>query len=233
MNSSLILRGRQPIVIALAACAMIGCSTTPPTIDVSSEAKATFDGLYPVKNSRMDEAWALPDMDLSQYSKIMLVGAGIEYRPGGESGRAYYARSSTHFAVSEEQKSRFRQVLLEAFFEELGKSERFEVVSEAGPDVLMVKGTVLDVVSYVPPDQPGQSDIYLSKVGEATLVLEIRDSITEAIFARSVDRRAAESRSMNFTNSNRVTNRAEVRRVALYWAQILRGALEEQMGAAG
>ena len=162
----------------------------------------------------------------------MIAGAGIEYRPGGESGRLFYSRSSGgHFEVTEEQKERLRRYMAEAFLEELEKSERFTIVDERGPDVLLVKGGLIDVVSYVPQEPIGNTDIYLSQVGEATLVLEIRDSVTDAIFARAVDRRAAES-AIGFTRSNRVTNRAEVRRVAKYWARRLREVLEGQMAPA-
>ena len=58
----------------------------------------------------------------------------------------------------------------------------------------------------------GRSNIYLSSVGEATLVIEIRDSESNAVLARIVDRRAAD---MNQTGgamqqSNSVTNWSEV-----------------------
>lgn len=216
--------------VALLVAIIAGCSTAPPTIDTSPDAEVTFDGLHEVQNSRADKAWARPGVDLSQYSKIMIAGAGIEYRPGGESGRSFYSRSSGgHFEVTEEQKQRLRRYMAEAFLEELGKSERFTIVDERGSDVLLINGALLDVVSYVPEEPIGNSEIYLSRVGEATLVLEIRDSVTDAIFARAVDRRAAESGAMEFTRSNRVTNRAEVRRVAKYWARRLREILEGQM----
>lgn len=215
--------------VALLVAIIAGCSTAPPTIDTSPGAEVTFDGLHEVQNSRADKAWARPGVDLSQYSKIMIAGAGVEYRPGGESGRSFYSRSSGgHFEVTEDQKERFRTVMTEAFLDELGKSERFAIVDERGPDVLLIKGALLDVVSYVPDEPVGRTSIYLSQVGEATLVLEIRDSVTDAILARAVDRRAAEN-AMGFTESNRVTNRAEVRRVAKYWARRLREVLEGQM----
>ena len=214
-----------PIVISLFA---VGCATAPPSIDTSPTAEVTFDGLHEVLNSRADKAWARPDVDFSGYSKIMLQGAGVEYRPGGEAGRTYAARSrGGPYEVTEEQKARFEEAMREVFAEELQRSERFELVNEAGPDVLLVRGALLDVVSYVPPDNiPGRVDVYLSSVGEATLVIEIRDSITEAILARAIDRDAADDMSGSFMESNRVTNRAEVRRLARRWATSLREGLE-------
>jgi hypothetical protein len=205
-----------------------GCATQAPTVDTSAGAEMTFDGLFPVENSRADAAWARPDVDLSPYSKIMLQGVGVEYRPGGETGRSMSSRSNaSHFEVTEEQKDRFEALMREVFLEELGRSEHFTIVTEPGPDVLLVRGGLLDVVSFVPPDTVGRSDIYLSRVGEATLVLELRDSITEAILARAVDRRAAEQSGGFMSSSNRVTNAAEIRRLARTWARMLRERLDE------
>ena len=215
-------------VACVATAAIAGCTASAPTVDTSAEDSMTFDGLYPVRNSRADAAWARPDVDLTQYSKIMLEGVEAEYRPGGESGRSYLARTTkSHYEVTEEQKAGFEATMREAFVEELARSERFTIVNEPGPDVLLIRGGLLDVVSYVPPDPIGtRSDIYLSRVGEATLVIELRDSITETILARAVDRRAAE-RVVGMTQSNRVQNRAEVRRLAKTWARMLREQLDE------
>jgi len=217
---------RQISLIAAAILLATGCAVSNPTIDTSAEADMTFDGLYPVKGGTADAAWARPGADISQYSKIMLQGVGIEYRPGGESGRLYHARSTAdHFEITDKQKARFVEVMRDTFLDELGRSEHFTIVDKPGPDVLLIRGALLDVVSYVPPESVGRNEIFLSSVGEATLVLEIRDSVSEAIIARAVDRRAAEG-SMTMTRSNRVNNASEVRRMARTWARLLRERLD-------
>jgi hypothetical protein len=93
---------------------------------------------------------------------------------------------------------------------------------------LLIRGALLDVVSFAPPEESMgiRDSVYLSSVGEATLVIELRDSITEAILARAVDRRAAES-AFEFRESNRVNNTQEVRRLAGTWARLLRDQLDE------
>ena len=211
----------------VAALVISGCSTTPE-IDTSDSSQATFDGLYPVRGARADAAWARPDIDLTHFTKIMLHGVGVQYRPGGESGRSLSARNSGGpFEVTEAQKAAFEAIMREAFLEELARSERFTIVSEPGPDVLLIRGALLDVVSNVPTDPVGaRNRVFLSRVGEATLVLELRDSITETVLARSVDRRAAED-SLGMRESNRANNTAEVRRLARAWARKLREALDE------
>lgn len=223
---------RTPVILnrsLLMLCLMFGygCTASNPTIDVSPEAEITFDGLYPVKGSSADAAWARPDFDISQYSKIMLQGVGIEYRPGGATGKLYRPGSGDDFyEITERQKQGLKEIVREAFIKELGASQYFTLVDEAAPDVLLIRGGLLDVVSFVPPDQAGGTDIYLSRVGEATLVLEIRDSVTDAILARAVDRRAAEDAARGFRKSNRVVNSAQIRRMASAWARLLRERLD-------
>ena len=116
---------------------------------------------------------------------------------------------------------------MEVALEELAKSERFTFVDEVGPDVLIVRVALLDVVSFVPSQSGGRSEVFLSSVGEATLVLELRDSITDAILARAMDRRAAEDRSGLMSRSNSVTNTTEVRRLIRRWMSSLRERLDE------
>jgi hypothetical protein len=227
MNMDRLIARTLATGFAAVVLVLTGCAASTPTIDTSPEAEVTFDGLHEVKGGRADQAWARPGVDLSQYSKVMLQGAEIEYRPGGESGRSFSARSQGGpYEVTEDQKARLRAVVAEEFLEELSKSEHFTIVSEPGPDVLLVRGAILDVVSYVPPEPVGMVDIYLSRVGEATLVLELRDSITEAILARAVDRRAAEDMT-GMSESNRVRNTAEVRRMVGVWARLLRERLDQ------
>lgn len=190
----------------------------------------TFDGLQPIENSRATMAWARPDLDLNGYSKIMIRSAGVSFRPGGESGQSRQARQEGGpYEVTESQKAQVVEIITTAIRDELNTSKVFDIVDEPGPDVLLIEGAVLDIVSWVPPN-PARADIYLVAVGEATLVLEIRDSITNAILVRAVDRRAAERAGGEMFESNRVNNAAEMRRLARRWARLLRTRLEEFMG---
>jgi len=216
-------------VAALALVLLAGCSTGPATIDTSAE--ASFDGLYPVKGGRMDEAWARPDVDLSSYSKIMLEGAGVEFRPGGKTGKFYSDRmgNRTRYEISPGEMEAFKVAMGGAFVEELAKSELFTIVTETGPDVLLVTGKLLDVVSYIPPNNVGgRNTTLLTQVGEATLVLELRDSITGTILVRGVDRKAAENSGQGFTQTAiSVSTSSEFRRLARIWARLLRDGLDE------
>lgn len=218
------------IALSLLAGTVVSCASSAPELDTSANVEPTYDGLYPVKGGRMDGAWARPDFNVESYSKIMLQGVGVEYRPGGATRTNSLTMSNDDFyALTPEQKARFEQEMAKAFREELQKGEHFELVDEPGPDVLLIRGGLLDVVSYAPPDPLGNAEIYLSRVGEATLVLEVRDSLSGAILLRAVDRRAAEDSARGFSNSNRVSNTAEFRRLARTWGRILREGLDRFM----
>jgi hypothetical protein len=165
---------RSLVLVALAACLVnaIGCESTGRTLRLGTE--KSFDGLVEVENARVGAAWIRPDFDLSGYSKVRLQGAGIEFRPV----RANRNRGSTggEFPVSDATKERLRDIMRGEFQKELERSTRFELTEETGPDVLMVWGGLLDVVSFVPTNQGGRDRVYLRSIGEATLVIELRDS---------------------------------------------------------
>jgi len=219
------------VIVALAAIATVGCSSTP-TFQTGDDAEITHDGLTRMDRTIMDAVWARTDIDLTGINKIMFLGAGVEYRTnsGPYSGRAGTGsvRSSSNrseFQLDADTRALFEEEITGAFLEEFQTSELFKVVEEPGPDVLLIRAGLLDVVSRVPPDSVGRSRIFLDSVGEATLVLEVRDSVGLTILARAVDRRAMSNQSMAI-ESSRPRNRAEVRRLGRRWGQLLRDGLE-------
>ncbi len=213
---------------------MLGGCASQPTLNTSADAKMSYDGLYPIEGSRTDQAWARSDLDLSGYTKIMLQGAGIHYRPlkASAGSRTALRRGETEFPLSDDQKERLRKMLREEFLKELAKIERFTFVNQSGPDVLMIRGALLDVVSRVPPEQIGRVDIYLDSVGQATLVIELIDSESGTVLARAVDTRAADRGGVAI-ESNRVTNWADARRLVQRWAVLLRQRLNDVSGTLG
>jgi len=202
-------------MLLLAAC------TGTPTVDTGPNAEVTYDGLYRVRGTTLDDVWVKSGFDLTPYSKIMPVNGGIAYREVRDPGNTARARSSaTEFPISEANRQRLADTVSEEFRKEFEGLQSYELVSAPGPGVLTLKLSLIDVVSSVPPDTIGRTDVYLRSVGEATLVLELYDSESGEILARAVDRRAAESAYPR--QSNPVTNWAEVRRLASTWARILR-----------
>jgi hypothetical protein len=214
----------------MAAIAVVGCSSTPQ-FQTGPDAEVTHDGLTRIDRTVMDAVWARTDLDLSGITRVRFHNLGVEYRnvDGPYSGRAgtgsIRTRSnSSEFQLDQATRELFEEEIGAAFREELERSTVFTLTDEAGPDVLDVHIGLLDVVSRVPPESVGRSRVFIDRVGEATVVLEVRDSVGHAVLARAVDRRAAES--MTMFESTPPRNRAEVRRLGRRWGQIIRDGLE-------
>jgi hypothetical protein len=220
-----------------AIVAVSGCASTGPTFQQGPDAEVTYDGLTRLDNTVMDVVWARTDIDLTSFNKVMFERVAVDFRAvegGPLSGRAgrgsttASSRNRNEFRLDDATREQIVTELSTAAREEMARSEVFEIVDEPDYDVLLVRVALLDVVSRVPPEPVGRSSIWLDSVGEATLVLEIRDSMSNAIFARAVDRRAAGDRQGG-VSSNSVTNAAEVRRLGRRWASIAREGLDTLM----
>ena len=179
-----------------------------------------------VDNSRFRHAWADPEVDFSRYKKAMSGGARFEFRAVSKRAArtSLSRRNQREFWISDANREELIDLVSGVFREELSKAQGWEAADEAGPDVLILRGALLDIVSFVPSEMIGRSEIYLSSVGGATLVVEGIDSMSGEVVFRAVDPRAA------YTNrtirANTVTTWSEVRRWARRQATILRQGLE-------
>jgi hypothetical protein len=213
------------IFLAISVLVITGCSSAPPSIQEGPNAEVSYDGLHTVDNSIFKLAWADPEVDFSQYDKIMPGGAFLEFRSVKKKARSRATSSDTEFYIDENNRERLKEELTTIFREELAKSTRFTIVDTPGEDVLTIRGGLHDIVSFVPPEYIGRSEIYLSSVGQITLILEAVDSRSNEVIFRAVERRAAERQGAAM-RSNTVTNWAEVRRLIRRWATTLREGLD-------
>jgi hypothetical protein len=215
------------IVATAAALALGGCAAKEATIQTGPDAEVTFDGLNRVDNSAFQDGWADPDIDFSRYSKFMAGGAVFEFRAVKKTSRTTRTgSSSSEFWIDDAAKEKLKDLVSEVFQEELAKSERFTETDTPGSDVIIIRGALHDIVSRVPPQYIGRSDIYLTSVAEATLILEVVDSMSGEVIARAVERRAAERAGGQMMLANTVTTWAEVRRMARRWATKLREGMD-------
>jgi hypothetical protein len=224
----------KTMTFILSTLLLVACSSAPPTIEQGPDAEVTYDGLHKVDNARFAQAWADPDIDYSVYNKIMPGEAFFEFRAVKKSSKSSLqtTRSSENeYWIDDEDKQKLIDEVTAIFREELGKSTRFTITTEPGPDVLMIRGGLHDIVSNVPPELIGRGDIYLDSVGEATLILEGIDSMSGETIFRAMERRSAERPGGSgapgtMMVSNTVTTWAEVRRLARRWATALREGLD-------
>jgi len=217
----------KKLLITVAAIAISGCSSAPPTIQQGPDAEVTFDGLHVVDNSAFKQAWADPDIDFARYNKIMPGGAFFEYRAVKKtSANSRASMSDTEFWISDENRARLEEEVSNIFNVEMAKSTRFTITDEPGPDTIIIAGGLHDIMSRVPPERVGRSDVYLSDIGEATIILQVSDSMSGEVIARAVERRVAGGSGASAQRSSPALTWAEVRRLARNWATKLVNGLD-------
>ena len=162
-----------------------------PILATGLDAAVTEDGLHRVDPSIMAAAWVRPDLDLTRYTKILFMPTAVQFREVVD--RAYTARSiQTEFPVSDAMKARLRELWGERFYEDLAEVKSYEMSDEAGHDVLAVQGRLVDVISGVPPDVAASTITTVRWAWEVGIILELRDSISNEILARTISRRREE-----------------------------------------
>ena len=209
-------------VVLAAALAMAG-----------SAAAATGDQSLQTRNPALRIQWAGDQTRTPPFDKVLLAPVELEFRPvppmmgppGGLSTR-------TEFPVSDRDREDLSKTFAEIFRDELGHNKHFTLTDQPGPGVLLVKPSLRDIVSRVPPEEPiGRSRVYLDSVGDATLVVDLVDSESGTTLGSATDRRTAKPAATinDFGNVRAVPpeTTAEVRRLARRWATNLDKRLEQ------
>ena len=187
----------------------------------------SFDGLVQTEAREFKLVYVDPDVDFSVYSKFIPGPAAFQFRAVKKtSGNVARRHNQTEYWISNEDKQKLAAVVSSIFADELAKSEIFTEATEPGPDTLIIRGAMHDIVSQTPPDLVGRNEIWLSSVAEATLIIEALDSLSGEVIYRAIERRAAQRPGGQLMVANTVTSWAEVRRMARLWAVRLREAMD-------
>ncbi len=166
----------------------VGLGAQPP-LATDTDANVSEDGLHRVDDSVMDAAWVKPDLNLARYTKVYFLGTGVSFREVADATyRAGDRFERTEFPVSADSKRELRMLFRETFQMDIAEVERYEITDTPGRDVLIAQGFLIDVVSHVPPDSARNFSTTLRSTWEATIVLELRDSMSHEILARTAER---------------------------------------------
>ncbi len=222
---------RRLLTVVLSAAAgsvllwHMGESVAQPVLETGPDAEVTADGLYPVHPSIMPAAWVRLDVDLSHYTRIFFMPTVTQFREMPE--RRYIARrtdSRTEFPVSDLMRARLSEVFGESFYEAVSGVRSYELSNELGRDVLMVQGFLTDVISGVPPVLAGSNVSTVRLALEANIVIELRDSMSGEILARTLDHQRAEG-PFDSDQMWGITSR-----IAQSWSRLLVRRLRELSG---
>jgi hypothetical protein len=190
-----------------------------PVTAQQATATESLDGLVEVNAQRVDAAFLLPGADFRPYTKVMLDQPEVAFRRNWM--RDMNRSRSLSGRVTEADAARIMETVSAStidIFSRAFTDAGFEVVTREGPDVLRVSTAVVNLFVNAPDTMSaGRSTTFTANAGEATLILEARDSQTNALLARVADRR--ETRGIPGP-TNRVTNTSEFRSLATTWSRI-------------
>lgn len=212
-------RFQSQLLAGIAAGLLIA---SPLASSADEPASDSWDGLVQVKSKKLDAAFLLPGEDFRPYKKVMIDPAQVAFKKNwmrdiNSQRRALSSKVTQQDAdeIVAAARSNFGEIFVEEF-----RKGGYEVVESPAPDVLRLSAAVVDLYVNAPDTMSaGRSRTYTVEAGEATLVLEVRDSTTGALMGRVVDRRATrESPTLSYTNA--VTNRADFRELFRRWASI-------------
>lgn len=190
---------------------------------------SSHDGLTKIQVKGMDLAYKRPGVDMARYGKVIVDPVEVAFhkdwnptRPGSNLKLSSTDRENIRTGVA--------KVVHEEFEKALKAGNAWEVVKEAGGDVLRLKPKVLNLYVNAPDTKQAGVRTYTLTSGEMTLLLEAYDSETGAILARAIDRR--ESRNTGqWQLSSSVTNVGDAQQIAATWARILRDRLDKAKAA--
>jgi len=197
-------------------------STAFGAVLAAEQAPESWDGLVEVKSKKMDAAYLMPGADFRAYTKVMIDPSQVAFQKDwmktinqqhrSVSGKVTDADAAK---ILEAARTNFDDVFAEGF-EKAG----VPVVKTPGADVLRVSTAVVNLYVNAPDTmQAGRSRSYTTEAGEATLILEVRDSLSGALLGRVLDRRETRQ-SSTMMAANSVTNMSDFRNLCRTWASI-------------
>jgi hypothetical protein len=211
-----------------AAAAVLSLLAASPPAAFAASPPASWDGLTRVQSKRLDAVYLLPGADFRAYNKVMLDPTEVAFQKNWlRDYNSQQVNMSARLSEADAQEAleRVRQGFEQVFrkaFEDAG----YQVVDAPAADVLRVRTAVVNL-RVVAPDQltAGRSVTFSRDAGGASVILEARDSESNALLGRAVDSRVAGDGAPYRRNS--VTNRGDFSRLFSTWAQIAVKGLAE------
>jgi hypothetical protein len=208
---------------AITLVAFAGISTAQ-----AEDALELFENLVPVDDSKVAMAYIDPNADFTVFKRVKILDTFVAFRSGWERDQRRGTRGVRISANDMERIKRDVAVLFQDVFTEvLEADDGFEVVDEAGDDVLLLRPAIIDLDITAPDVMgAGRSTSYTASAGSATLYFELYDSVSGQILGRAADRRTVRNPGNTITWANRVSNTQDARRMFRGWATLLREFLD-------
>lgn len=187
----------------------------------------TEDGLHRVHDAEMAGVWAEPGADLAPYTRVILMEPTVAFKKNWERDLRSQSASKVMSIDTNKIKKELAQEFQVVFTDKLN-SNGYEVVEEAGDDVLIVRPAIVDLDITAPETRgTGNTNSKVRSHGAMTLYVELFDSVTGDIIAKAIDRQKDNEFGTMYTWATPSSNKAAAKRILNGWADILLAALNE------
>lgn len=180
-----------------------------------------WDGLSRVQSRQFDAVYLAPDADFRTYTKVMIDPPEAAFRRNWQRDYNRDQRSPGNRITDNDAREALE--LIQSGFEDIFRdaytAAGYQVVTTPAPDVLRLRTAVLNI-QVTAPDQlrASRSYTFSGETGSATLLVEVRDSMSNALMGRAVDQHLMDDAIM--MRRDRASNRADFRRMFTRWARM-------------
>lgn len=207
--------------VAVAITLVMGCSS----LNTSDAPAVSPEGMQLKKSTRSTIAYKKEGVNFADYNKVEISPSFVAFKKNWQRD---YNRSEISLSERVSSKDLLRiktdvaSLFDETFKVEFSKSSDFSIVNNAGGKTLLIKPSVINLdVSAPDLKSAGLTKQYVAETGEATLFLEIYDSVSGEILARVIDEQTVGDDGY-VQWATKVSNRADAKRTIQKWAKALR-----------
>ena len=184
------------------------------------------DGLVKVRTRQVELGWVRPGADFRPYTKVIIDRTQVAFRP--DYIKDYNLNAGTMPRLTPEDANKIMtaaQTNFDDIFADAFKKAGYEVVTATGPDVLRVNSGILDLNVNAPMGgTDGQTQRIIS-AGDAALIVEVRDTVTNALLGRIADRR--ETQRLGLQIATHASLLFDFRQLFTLWSDICVKGLNE------
>lgn len=202
-----------------------------PLLAQSQGAADNWEGLVRVRSETIEFVYLAPGADFRPYTKVMLEPSEMatkeDWSLTESRGHSSFRRQADdRFVIQELERAqrRFDKDLADAF-----AKAGFTVVRHRAADVVRVRPGVFEIEVETPDGARVTTSerITLSEnAGRATLVVEVRDSVSNALLGRAIDRGGAVGDTGEWRRTTE-SNRTDFHRKFRQWAETSAAGLAE------
>ncbi len=207
-----------------------GCATEA---GLPRPAEVTPDGLGRVDLYGVYAAFAKPEARIDAYQRVHFEPGILRYRPGvryPRGRRIPHPSPARSVELSRTDEARLWSYFHEVFGREFRARSGFEIADGPGSGTLTVRAHILDLVVRQTGESAGAESRFSRHSPIFTIVLDVRDSVTDEPIARIVDRRGTTASNGLARQVGSALDSSGVRRQMHEWARRLRSHLSRLRG---